>query len=160
MYMLRCSSGWLLGCELILPLGLWLGLAGERLPPMQQCSCVCYGIWYVHAPERLGCGLVCASESMLDTHQMPFEPRLSVTFQGGTTHPCCFSLIHPYLGLTSAGERKCRAALCTSCVWVQMSQATGSGEPARGWGRKSQRQRDCAAKSSPLQQGVGRAEKL
>lgn len=37
MYMLRCSSGWLLGCELILPLGLWLGLAGERLPPVQQC---------------------------------------------------------------------------------------------------------------------------
>ena len=60
----------------------------------------------------------------------------------------------------SEGERKRRAALYTSCVWVQMLQATGSGEPARGWGRKSQRQRDTAAKSSHLQQGEGRAEKL
>lgn len=59
MYMLRCSSAWLLGCELILPLELWLGSAGEGLPPVQQFSCMCNGIWLVHAPERLSCGLVC-----------------------------------------------------------------------------------------------------
>lgn len=75
--------------------------------------------------------------------------------------PCNFSLIHPYLGLACEGERKRRAALyICSCIWVQMLQAPGSGEPARGWGRKSQRQRDIAAKSSHLQQGEGRAEKL